>query len=285
MKNFKISRILLPIDFSIENESAIRLAAEICVRQNAKLVFLHVVRKNIFFDDATKKGNAEDSTAKYLKECNEKLINISAKILNDFPIAVKLIIEIGDPGEEIINLSKKHSLVIIRASSKSGEVQKMGSTTYEVVKNSLSPVLVVNNKLDNTKFKKILYPIRVNQKVFEKYNYIEPIIGKNNSELIIVGLSDKYEPSMMKETVFSIDLLRNMCQEEKVSYSTIVMPSNNFAASVCQLATNMDADLIVISSHLYYDSKENHLSKFAEDVIDQAKCPVLCINPFLSKKL
>ena len=119
----------------------------------------------------------------------------------------------------------------------------------------------------------------MNQKVFQKFNFLEPIIEKNNAELIVVGLANQDKPDHINETVFSIDLLRNMCMERKIHFSTFMLPCSNFSSTIIDLSIKSNADLIVISSNINYDSKENFIAHFASDIILNSKLPVLLISP------
>ena len=276
----KIENILFPTDLSELSKSALKTAVAICKRQHAKLTLLHV-EDNISLNIRSKSYVFDEK--RMIDFFNQ--VYKETKISQQFQLEVKTIVEKGNPADVICNVANEggYSIIVIGANGASGIGKKTGSTAFSVVKNAPCPVLIVPGDWERQNFKKIIYPIRMDQKVFEKYNYIESIIEKNNSELIIAGLADKNEPEQIKEAVFSIDLLRNMCEEDKIPYSTVILPCNNFATKIIDKANIVNADLIVISSHIDYDSKENFIGYFAQDIVNQSKCPVLSISPLLNK--
>jgi len=286
MKNYKIDSVLFPTDFSHLNLSALRAAVAICKRQNAKLTLIHVIDEMSLIQSHKSTTSIEEYKIVYIEKCHNDLLLLVKEVLPVHSIEIMTLVEKGNPADVIsdVALKFKYNLIVMGTHGNSGFRDNLGSTAFNVVKSAPCPVITIRGDWDKQYFKKILYPIRIEQRVFEKYNYIEPIIEKNNSELIIVGLADKNEPDKIEETKFSIDLLRNMCQEEKIRYSTLIMPTSSFDSAVIDTINKSDADLIVISSHLDYDSKENYLGPFAENIVNKSVCPVLCISPLIHKQ-
>ena len=285
MKKYKIESILFTTDFSKSGQSALKTSAAICKRQKSKLSLIHVVDKSTLISPSESSNAGKISAENFLAQALQKLEAISLKMSQENQIETNSIVEKGSPAEVICKVASEgmFSLIVMGIDGNSG-IREMGSVVYNVVKNAPCPVLVVPDNWDHNKFSKIVYPIRMNQKVFEKYNYIEPIIEKNNSELIIAGLAEKDESEHIKGAVFSIDLLRNMCQDENIPFSTLILPCNDFATKLINTSDDVNANLIVISAHLNYDSKENSIDHFAISIINLTKCPVLSISPLIIKQ-
>ncbi len=283
MKNYKIDSVLCPVDFSLLNISALKVATAICKRQNAKLTLIHVVDEMSLIQSHKSITSIEERRTVYIQQCHNDLLVLLKEILPIYSFEIITLVEKGNPAVVISDaaLKFKYDLIVMGTHGNSGFSDSLGSTAISVVMNAPCPVLTIRGEWDKQCFEKILYPIRVDQRVFEKYNYLEPIIEKNNSELIIVGLADKNEPEKIEKTLFSIDLLRNMCQEEKICYSTLIMPTASFESTIIETINKSDVDLVVISSHLDYDSKENYLGPFAQNIVNKSRCPVLCISPLL----
>lgn len=284
MNNYKIESILLHIELSKTDNYSLSIAAAICKRQNARLTLLHVSDKT---GPITSENSFSDEDGKWTEYLNNALHEIENKAKNIFPhfqLEINSVIISGKPADAVCKLAIEgnYSMIVIGANSITG-TQEMSSVAFDVVKNAPCPVLVVQDNWDHHSFRKIVYPIRMNQKVFEKYNYIEPIIEKNNSELIIAGLADKDEPDHIIGAVFSIDLLSNMCQEENIPYTTLILPCKDLSSKLIEVANDVNADLIVISPNLDNNPQENHVEYFAQAVLSQSKCPVLCINKLRNK--
>ncbi len=69
----------------------------------------------------------------------------------------------------------------------------MGTNTYEVIKQSACPVLSIPASFDEVGFTSILYPVRNVEGVVEKYDYVKPIVEKNDASLHILGVSHEGE--------------------------------------------------------------------------------------------
>jgi nucleotide-binding universal stress UspA family protein len=289
MEKYKINSILLPVDFSELSRGAVITAAAICKRQHAELTMIYIV-DDMSLSDFHESGVSKADQLKVITEQAYQKLDTEAKAISEkYQIEVKHIVEKGNSAVVICEIASKSkfSMIVIGAHGQFGFREYLGKTAYYVVKNAPCPVLVIRDNRIHKSFKKIIYPIRSDQKVFEKYNYISPIIEQNNSELIIAGLANKDKPEHIKEVVFYIDLLRNQCMEEKILYSTIILPcnivleENNFAIKTIETARNVDADLIVISSHIEYDLKENKVASFAQYILIHSTCSILSISPFL----
>lgn len=287
MENFKIENILLPTDFSKQNESAIRIAIAICKRQQAKLTMLHAIDKFSHIDSKESLIPAKERKMNFLKRSQKELKAIAAKLSQESQVEIETIVDYGNPADVICTVAKEDgfSMIVVGAHGASGFREDfMGATAFRVLKNAPCPVLSVRGDWDRLHFKKIVYPIRQDQKVFEKYNYLAPIIEQNNAEIIIAGLADKDNSEQISETVFFIDLLRNMCQEERTLYSTVILPCNNYATKITEIANHANADMIVISANLDYTAEEFSIGPFAQLIVNRSKCPVLSIRPALGVK-
>jgi nucleotide-binding universal stress UspA family protein len=290
MEKYTINSILLPIDFSELSRGAVITAAAICKRQHAKLTMIYVV-DDITLPDFHESGVSKtDQLQVIIDEAFQKLDSEAKVISEKYQVDVKTKVEKGKTAEVICDIAGKSnfSMIVIGAHGQFGFHEYLGKTAYHVVKNAPCPVLVIRDNRIHKSFKKIIYPIRSDQKVFEKYNYISPIIEQNNSELIIAGLANSDKPDQINEVVFYLDLLRNHCMEEKILYSTIILPcnivleENNFAIKTIETAQKVDSDLIVISSHIDYDIKENKVAPFAQYILSHSTCSILSISPFIN---
>lgn len=285
MKNYIIEKILLPIDFSKSSINSIGSAIGICKRQKAQLTLIHVIDKGAIITLGNPGVSSENQFNIYKEAIDKKLNKLVEEISKQSKIKTQAVLETGNPVEVICQIASEgiHNIIVMGNIGNSAKNKKVGSTAADVVMHAPCPVLVVDANWDRHYFKKIVYPIRTKQRVFEKYNYIQPIIEKNNSELIIAGIADANNHNHITETIFSIDLLRNMCQEENIPYSTMILPCNNLASKIIETSNYVNADLIVISTHLDYDSNENLVEHFAKSIVNNSKCPVLCISPLLEK--
>jgi nucleotide-binding universal stress UspA family protein len=159
----------------------------------------------------------------------------------------------------------------------------IGSNTFQVIKCANCPVLAIPGNWDRQYFRKIVFPVRLIKGTLEKYNFIQPIVEKNDSEIIIIGLADSDRPDHVAETAILIDRLKLLLHNDNVKFTTRFVPTKDFPAQVIETADEFDADLIVISSDLDHKYKEYLRGPYAQEIINTARRPVLSIRPKLEK--
>jgi nucleotide-binding universal stress UspA family protein len=123
------SKVMLTSDFSDAGQRAISLARDLVgVRE---ILLVHVIAKENDFDEAAKKLNL------LRVELEGRGKKITVHVL------------MGAPAEEILNLAKSQdvSLIMMGSVGKSWSRQiRVGSTTFDVARQALSPVMVVRPK-------------------------------------------------------------------------------------------------------------------------------------------
>ena len=123
------SKVMLTTDFSAAAEEAISLARDLLgVRE---ILLVHVIAKETDFDEAAKRLNL----------LREELAGPGRKIT--------VHVLMGAPAEEILNLARSQdvSLIMMGSVGKSWSRQiRVGSTTFDVARQALSPVMVVRPK-------------------------------------------------------------------------------------------------------------------------------------------
>jgi nucleotide-binding universal stress UspA family protein len=154
----------------------------------------------------------------------------------------------------------------------------IGSNAFRVVKNATCPVLTVPGEWSRNTFKKVVFPVRLLPGSTEKYDYARPIIEKNISNLLIIGLAEQNQPESIVELTNLVDLFRFQLRDDKVEFSSILHHSNKFPEKVIEGADGYDADLIVITANLDYDLKAYFVGPFAQQIINHSRRPVLSIR-------
>jgi hypothetical protein len=155
----------------------------------------------------------------------------------------------------------------------------IGSEAFRVVKNAICPVLTVPGNWEKTDFEKVLLPIRLKPGAFEKYFFSRPIIEKNNSEIFLLGLTDKKKPAEIKDLAIFMDALKIQLRDDDVEFHSAFSPCINFSDKVIDVAKDFNADLIVLTANLDYDFKANFVGPFAQQVINHSRLPVLSVKP------
>ena len=138
----KISKILVPVDFSEGSELALRYAATFASEYGAQIHLLNVIEEEVLHA-----GNLNDplETSAKWQEQNKKLLDsfVPAKF-HDLDIIKK--VQGGLVYESIINYAVENevSLIIIGAHGKTGFIDSwLGGNSYEIARKSPCAVLTV----------------------------------------------------------------------------------------------------------------------------------------------
>jgi nucleotide-binding universal stress UspA family protein len=136
----QINSILIPTDFSVLSESALKVGIAIAKRQNAEVTLLHVVDllPNLLPTQVLLTDPLE-----VLSRMEEKLKELSEKIQKD--TGVKAIVKAlkGTPSDSICKFAYEEnmSLIVMGTHGVSGLREFfIGSEAYRVVKNATCPV-------------------------------------------------------------------------------------------------------------------------------------------------
>lgn len=277
----QIESILIPTDFSILSESALKMGVAIAKRQNAKIILLHIMDRFSFLQP-TEVFLPEVQLVPDIKlTIEEKLKDLGEKIQLETGIKMYNKVLIGTPSDTICRLAftENISLIIMGTHGSSGLREFfIGSEAYRVVKHATCPVLTVPGNWEKTDFEKILFPIRLVPDALDKYFFTRPIIEKNNSELILLGLTEKENPGKLPEIALLMDQIKYQLHIDNVVFQSLLSPCENFASKVIELSNENDTDLIILSSNLDYDFKAFFVGPFVQQIVNHSKRPVLSIK-------
>ncbi|RJX35335.1 MAG: universal stress protein [Desulfarculus sp.] len=149
----QINKILWPTDLSAAATAALPYVTDLSQKYGAQVLLLYVA------DDMRRYDHIYGDAGKHLAglqemECQragELLQRVCREKLGGCPAFIHHVVK-GDPATEILKLAsaEKADLIVMASHSHpadSGEYKFFGSVTEKVVKNSATPVLVVNPAL------------------------------------------------------------------------------------------------------------------------------------------
>jgi nucleotide-binding universal stress UspA family protein len=283
MEKFRIKNLLLPTDFSDSNLSAFKTAVAICKRQQAKLTLLYVLDDSlpIYEENLNRLFPTEQGNYESMKK---EISKLAVKLSGQTGIKVEGRLEKGTIGTKICSVAYegKFDMIVVGTHGISGQSELfIGSNAFNVIKCAPCPVLTIPGQWDRQYFSKIIFPVRLISGTLEKYVYIQPIVEKNKSEIIIVGLADSNKPSSVGEMAVLVDHLELILHNANVSFTTKLVPTKDFSSKILENSEEFDADLIVISADIDFEYKEYMRGPFAQQIVNNSKCPVLSIRPEL----
>jgi len=290
METYKIKNVLMPTDFSELSACAFKVAVALCKRQNAKLTILHVVDSMYYMTaiDANEAlypslGTAESD---YVKSYRQNMEGTVKELTSKYGIQVKAIVEMGNPADTICRVASRDNfdLIVMGTHGASGLREFfMGSNAFSVVKHASCPVLTIPGNWNRTEFKKVVFPIRLLPGAIEKYDYARPIIEKNKSSLLIVGLAERENSQSIHDLADMVNQFKLQLNDDKVDFLSVLYHSKKFPEKVMDESEDFDADLIVITANLDYDLKAFFIGPFAQQIVNHSQRPVLSIRKTINE--
>lgn len=276
-----IKKILLPTDFSDLAGNALHTAIAVSKRHNAELHVLHVVENRLLVAPP----DAALATIYVVPEMEDKgMENLKklAKVVElKHNMIIKIHLEFGEPADAIRDkaIELDADIIITGTHGTSGFREFfIGSTAYSLIKNTTIPVLTIPGKKKVKDFNKILFPIRAANGIMEKYDFIKPVIEKNNSELIILGLSLNSEIFNIEDRKKELLQLGSSLGINSTKFSSEFQVCKNYAKNVLVAAKKNKVDLIVINATLDYSWNQFFIGPYAQQIVNHAKVPVLSIR-------
>ncbi|MBN1416188.1 MAG: universal stress protein [Bacteroidales bacterium] len=278
----QLKSILIPTDFSDLSESALRVGIAIARRQNSSITLLHVVDMFTYLEPAELFLPDFRSTPDLVLTMKDRLEELSSKIQKDTGIPITGIVLDGQPADRICRYAYEENvnLIVMGTHGTSGLREFfIGSEAFRVVKNTTCPVLTIPGNWKKTEFEKVLFPIRITTGAIDKYFYSRPIIEKNNSELILLGLTEKKRPGDLKKLTILMDELKIRLHNDNVEFHTVLSACEDFPEKVIEVAKDYKTDLIVLTANLDYNFKAYFVGPYSQQIINHSRLPVLSVKP------
>jgi len=283
MKRFKIHRVLVPVDFSPVAENAIQTAAAICRRHQAAMTIVHIVESNyhpLFTPSAAMAAGT--ILPRLVRDAKDNLSHRAMQLMRKHGIIVRHVVQSGNPADEICKTAfrEKDSLIVMGTQRNSSWANLfVGTTAYRVIKNAPCPVLTVPEGSAWLDFKRVLFPVRRVSKGLEKYDYLLPIAKANDSSVLVAGVARKFNEKDLTGVEAGVDAVKRQLNFDEILHWGEMHFTENEARLVLDLAESEKSDLLVITATRDTSIKEFFLGPFAQDVVNQARCPVLSVRP------
>ena len=296
---FKIDKILVPLDFSPASMEALGYAVSLAKQFHAAIHLVHVYPS----DEASSvpgTGHLLFQSAEAIERLNEELTGIHSKHVPTFrPESCH--IRGGRPYEQIVSVAREldADLIVISTRGHSGlKHLLLGSTAERVVRNAPCPVLVTRKRKQKSKansktfVRTILVPTDFSQCSLAGTEYaafLARMVGAtlrffhamypytnyvfiDRAGVRLSGLAEAVEQTARQE----MDALKKMDFLRGVAVQTELLPGLA-ADEICAAAGEPDVDLIVTSTHGRTGLKHVLIGSVAEHVARYAERPVLVV--------
>ena len=273
-----MDRILVPVDFSPDSESALKTASLLAKKHNAQLYPLHMLdvhlaslnesetyiqEKVAFFYKMAEKRVKTFLEKEYLKG-----LSVSPIVKN-----FKIFSEINDVAKEL-----EIDLIVMGSHGASGLKEFfIGSNTEKVVRYSEVPVLVVKQELENVDFEDIVIATDFSFNSIPAFKNVLKTIDSFNARAHIVYVN---LPSENFKTSFEMEKMANDFYEEAEGNSDRIFETNfvcdrSVEEGILNFSNIVGADLITVITHGRKGLSHIFAGSIAEDITNHANLPLL----------
>ncbi len=284
MKSFKIEKILIPIDFSETSLLAIEHAAFTAQLFKADLVLLHVVENHWEKFNIVVPELRIDAPSGIINAIEKRLEEIAQNIRSKYGVKSTCITSGGTVFSEILAVSTEHNvnLIIMGTHGASGFVEFfVGSNAYKVVTQSELPVISIQEKAKKLGFHKILLPIDLSTHSRQKVHHAIVLAKHFASSIYLVGLEDSTDESELKKLSLQLDQIENFIKKSGIVCVRKMIATPNQAKMTIDYATEVNADLIIITTDQDEDMMARLLGSYAQQIVNHSKIPVMSIQPVI----
>jgi nucleotide-binding universal stress UspA family protein len=276
-----MKKILVPVDFSIPSENALKVAAKLAIKNKAELHILHVIElaESLF---GTEQFNVDNEQILFfMKMANKKFVEFLDKdYLKDVSIVEH--VEPGSPSRIIRDVVEKNDIdmVVIGSSGASGLKEiVVGSNTEKVVRFSEVPVMVIKKELKNIDFKNAAFASNFNFESMEAFRTAKVFIDSFNAKMQLLYIN--LPGNQFYSTAEIKDHIKNFLDKMEVPLtSDNVEIYNDYSTGegILNGARSLKADLIVIPTHGRKGISHFFNGSVGEDVVNHSELPVLTLK-------
>ena len=243
-------KILVPVDFSEKSEYAVKIAAQIGKKIDAKIYLLHLVELPSGIVDMGAGSNFSiPESMMYLRKVKEKILALKAAFFNDDQI-VKYSIKFQHPYEGIKDYVEKINADLIVMGSKGvSDFEEMiiGSNTEKVVRTSTVPVIVVKTDAKKFKFKKIVFASNYENENKDAFKDFLTFAKQFNSQIHLLKINTA---SSFESSAVTKEKIEDFIEDFEIDRKTIHIHNDvSIVKGITNFAQEIDADLIALTTH------------------------------------
>lgn len=270
-----MKKILVPTDFSVQAENALKVAAQLAKKYNSEIHLLHILEIPLHKIDALSTYNNLPEAVYFMKLAHKQF-----EELIDKPYLKGIVfhehVEFHEIFKGVFHVCKKQNidLVIMGSNGSTGFKELLiGSNTEKVVRTSETPVLVIKN--EHKKFKVNDFVFASDFKNECKIPYKKAIkfaeILDAKIHLLMVNTPTKFmtsEKANKRMGAFTKDF-------EFSKFTTNMYNDINIEKGIMNFSNSIGADLIGMSTHGRQGISHFFNGSISEDLVNHAKRPVI----------
>ena len=245
-----MKKILVPIDFSVQSEYAIKLASKIASKTEIEVHLLHLLQLPKGHVDMGSGSNLGiPQSMYYIQKIKEKIINIKTHSFNTDTI-VKYAIRFEKPTDGILKFSVKINADLVLMGSKEVSVFDeliIGSNIKRVVKKSSAPVLVVKNDPQDFNIKELVFTSNFNEEDRKSFEILLDFSRKFKSKIHLLNVNTMNRFKSTKKAKQKMETF--LSTYKNIEHSINIYDDDSVENGILNFSKEVNADLIALSTH------------------------------------
>ncbi len=298
-----INRILVPVDLSVDSQDTVRYGIAWAERCGAELHVLHVV------PDPARQSWTVDVVGLNLPEITRNWKSYAQKQLEQFvePLPMtagrmRLAVQVGRAGEEIVAYAAALGIdMIVMAPRQHGAVARvaLGSVAKYVIRMAPCPVITTPPDVKMPRWLGAVRTVLVPTDLGDNSRVLFSHAGKLAMELgapvrvihVVVPPWEREPTSVPPTVIMQMEQLTGTRPDQPAMVSDTAgqvrstIRVGDPSQTVLSYADEVQADLIVMTTHGRHPLARMVLGSVAQKVMQKSPCPVLTLNPGVCQRL
>lgn len=279
----EIKTILVPLDFSDKSKNALKVAAKMALRHQAKLIVTHVVYTYYLIDRGGKQVIGSQTVQENMDDGKIKLEKLRLRLLEKYDLNIETKISTQNMVDTIneLVLTDEVDLVVMGTSGSQKMKQFiLGSNSYNVLLHANCSVMLIPENFKKTSFKKILFPVRVKHELDQKADLSVLLASKNEGGINLLGVG---KPNKLVDVRKAYMEMKKNLLLKSADYLSEFQVSNDNAGMICKAAKDKQSDIIILADQDEESWKSFMSDNFFKKMINKSDVPLLIVKSKLKK--
>jgi nucleotide-binding universal stress UspA family protein len=247
-----MKRILVPTDFTEASIFAISTAADLVEKFNAELILLHVL------DEPEDSDELAREIERVMKLADLQNVNYHYQQLS------------GDLIDSIVD--QPSDLIVMGSKGAQGlESFFVGTNAEKVAKRATCPVIVVKEKVDFSKLKKIVFPTNMNREddeMIEELKFVQQQFGAR------VHIIKAYDDTLITQREVEKRISDFADFHQVTDYAVAAIEGIDEGSVIIDYSEKINADLILLATHHHRGLDKVFAGHISGEVINESKIPI-----------
>lgn len=272
-----MKRILVPVDFSKEAESAAKVAASIARKTGSEIFLVHMLELPVTTIDPAEMNtiSSEPQIIYFMKLAHQKFDKFKKlPFLKGLRVIESIQFQHAFSG--IINESEKNNIdLIVMGSQGASGLQEMfiGSNTEKVVRRSKVPVLVIKQSLEEFVVKDIVFASDFNKESQSTFHRVIDFANLFEARIHLLYVNTIHNFNTTK--IIEARIAGFMDDFDFTNYSQIIYNDISVEKGILSYARDIDADLIALNTHGRSGLSQLFNGSIGQELANHALRPVI----------